>query len=453
MNRSITENIVVVLAVAIAVSLLASACGPNKMKTLKNGKLDVLPNVVVDTRTTEEKVADVLKEVQQPTPGELDEGSSAQPTQEKIAVDISKATEFASRLSYIQFVHQNNASQMLFKAMVEAKNGNIYEITFTGASFDSSGKIVQFASNVSKEVLADNKLSDKAAVLPYDAKAIVLEEGLAVVSITERENMGANAKSAEISAIVRSDVATANTNSNDKALSLMKDASIKSRITQIFVADSSASNAQRPIQSLANRIIINIADSKSKDGLFDLYARFQPDNSSAQVFASNVSNELKGFDSKYNISIESGDTFINTDTVSIVFKSKTEADKVDSVVLSLSKKAVEQESTPDAGDEEIQVEDQATENNSDEPTKFEVYTETSTFSGVRSKVSSTEDVVKPDFSNVRSGVKSDQQIVRPDFSNVQNGQSKDKTSAAKKVPSKKAKISGGTYLPSERNSK
>src|SRR5690606_9448223 len=176
----------------------------------------------------------------------------------------------------------------------------------------------------------------------------------------------------------------------------------------------------RPMNSLANRIIVNVSDKKTNTGLYDFYARFQPDNNSAQIFASNVSQDAKGFDSKYDMTIESGDAFINSDTMSIVFKSKEQAGQQESVVLRLAEK--ENKATQEEAQET--TEEKAEE--SDSSDEFEVYTESvdkPDFSNVQSGVTSTAQIVKkPDFSNVNSKVDSTGQIVKkPDFSNVQSG--------------------------------
>ncbi len=423
MNRSITESAVVGLAVAIAVSLLASACGPNNMKALKTGQFDVLPKSI-DARPTDEKIAEVIRDQRD---AEIAKSNQPDPQVEKQR--ISSATEFANRFSYIQFVHNKDGSQMLFKAMLQAKNNQIYEVQFTDPTLDSTGKIL-FKNNIAKQFLANNKLSDQAVRLPYTAKAIILENGLSVVSIAENTS---DKKSSEISAVVKANNASTIVNSNDTKIQLMQDARVRTRITQLFVEDTSLDNAQRPVSSLANRIIINVSDSKTGKGIYDFHARFQPGETTAPIFASNAGKDLE---SKYDMSILSGDTFINSDKVSLVFKSKENKGDQFNVVLNLT---AQEDFISQAGEQAETTEESApsdenqTTNADKTEIEFESYAvplDAADFSHLTGNITSTaKKANKADSTNVNGGMDSSAKSVKPDQTKQKDDESKKERSA------------------------
>lgn len=414
MKRSTnSENLIVVTAIAIAISLLASACGPGNLKTLKaktglKNFSDKLGTTAEDTQSDKQAIEELLTKGNSETP-----------------VDMKSAQDLATRLQYVQYLVNKDGSNGLVVSIVQ--NNKKLLATFDNGTVSEDGTTVEFSKAAS--------VSGEATETNLSAKIIKQTETLARVFITEKSS-DAKKASSEISLIVKLNIAEAQVTSNDDIILKMKDSTVDTRITQAYAG-------VEKIASRANRIMISVTEKETLARHYSLLSLLSVESNSSVVMLNNVSDKLKeSFKSdSYTMSLEAGSAVLDAKQLSLKFVNNIS--KVESnVLLTLIDTTTAKEDKEDKKDEAAVDAAADASNSGAEDPSTDFVTDSAAlpaakadFSGVTAKVDSTEAVVnKADFSNVTSRVDSTEAIVKPDFSNV--------TSKVTTVPAKAPKRSG-----------
>lgn len=323
------ENVIMVMATSIAIALLASACGPGKMKTLTTGARSFV--------TAQE--SSLNSAIQEKRTADLNEGA-------KQTVDVNAVEDLANRLYFVSLRELSETTAKL-TIQVKQKDGTPYFVTFTEPQVTEDRKTVTFTKNISREIENENKLSENAVVLPYTAEIKISDKGN-IVSIFETSKDG---KVTEVAAIVRMSKADVQLNSKDKSIEQLKDADFNVRMTQLYISDNNVfSGKVKYLNSNANRVIIT-GDSKSGEELFSLNSKIDLQNNSTELKISRVSDSLKNsFNSDaYKATLTTGDAVIKSDILAIsLTKKKADSKDSSSITLRLVKKQTAKDATQSA---------------------------------------------------------------------------------------------------------
>lgn len=344
MNKTIvTEKLMLVLALAIAMSLLASACGPSKIEVKpQEGSTTAIDSEA--PRTEREKNLEAIKTIQQITTQDIKNGTAA-------PIDVSASQDFANRMASIKF-QSHSEDVVSLKTKFLTKDEKAISTEFIEPTFDEDKKIIVFDKNISTEEINGDNIDIS---LSLSARVQRLRYGRNSISITEKTLDAKKVeKKSTVNAIVRLNSALQQIQSKEDLAVKMKDATINTRITQLFVfADNSVfqDTQFKDIKSEANKIVININfKSGSTLSLHALNAK------TSKIYLNAASDEAtKKLLNNYDLELNAGDAIINADKVSIkITNKKTKA--VSNITLTLvdsttSKKAdqpIVQPATPSA---------------------------------------------------------------------------------------------------------
>lgn len=404
MKRSINiENLTVVLALGIILSLLATACGPGKLQTIKNGKFSF------SDKSFDQKDSNIIKAVQDKRTADLNEGP-------QLPVDSVAIKDLAKRLTYVSLKKLTETTASL-TIQVMTTAGVPYYITFIEPHVNQdtqNKKTITFSSNIARKILNATKTSETAETLPYSARIIDLGAGQAIVSIYEKTNK----KTTEVAAMVRLKSAAASVSSTDKSLEQLKDANYNVRITQLYISNDNVLQGNiEYLDSNSNRVVI-VIDSKDIDSetnkskeLLGLTSKIDPNSNSTALSIVNIDESLKTTLSDKTATLVSGDAVIKSDILAIQFSSKKDSSNVSSITLKLfSKKETAQTLIPttegiasdkdkdkDTATSDIQKAPSAEDIKAAESRSYEVSTQpVADFSDVTSTVTT---VKKPEMKN------------------------------------------------------
>jgi len=268
MKRSThSENLIVVTTIAIAISLLASACGSGNTRTLKakiGSRTFGDKNVVKkpeEVQTEKEAIEDLLAKGNTETP-----------------VDAKSAQELAFRLNYVQYLLQKDGSSIV--VISTKKDDKEILNTFESATTSEDGRTVDFNKSSSTDSATDTNLS---------VRVIKQTETLVRVFIVEKS---ADAKkTSEVSLIVKLNSTEAQVNSKDAVILKMKDSAVETRITQVYAGT-------QKIASAANRIMISVLDKKTLARQYSLLSLLSIDSNTSEVQLNNISKKLKESNNK-----------------------------------------------------------------------------------------------------------------------------------------------------------
>lgn len=329
MKRSINiENIAVVMALGIALSLLATACGPSKLKTIKNSKF-----TFVEKQTQE---SNILKAAKEKRMSDLDVGPQA-PVNSVAVQDLAKRLLFVS----LRELSETTANLTI---QVKTANGTPYYITFIEPHVDldiQGKKTITFAKNIARKVLSPSEVSKTAEALPFSAQIKVIDKGQAIVSIYEKNEKSTT----EVAAMVRLNNAVAALNFSNTDLDKLKDATYKVRMTQLYISNDNVLQGDiNYLDSNSNRVVITV-DSKEIDQktnkpkeLVSLNSKIDPNSNSTALKITNVDESLKGvLNAKTTATLTSGDAVIKSDILAISI-SQADSKNTNSITLTLVNK-------------------------------------------------------------------------------------------------------------------
>lgn len=434
MKRSTnSENLIIVTAIAMAITLLASACGPGNTKTLKAktglGKItgntsDTHTNESEDSVLTDKEAIDEL----------LTKGNSETPA------DATAALSIAERLQYIQYLPEANGSIIITVALKE--NDKTVISYFENGTVNEDGSITY-----SKAVKSTSDNQAVSVNTNLSIKVIKQRDTLSRVFITEKSADGK--KSNVISVIVKLSLADAQVTSaattEDPVIVETKNSNVSTRITQVYVGTEKA-------ESKANRILITVSEKETASLLYSVVSVLSSQSNQSEAQINSPGRNLKEYFAKneYAITLDAGTAVIEADQLSLKFVNKTANNLETNVLLTLhqsvlskdnEEKAEDAPAAPAAADAQAAP---ATDAQTQDDPSSDFYDiglvddttpiaapATPDFSNVSGKVTSTEKINKPSFKNVVSKVSSTEAVNQPSFKNVT---SKPTTKAATQAP-------------------
>jgi hypothetical protein len=356
MRRRINfENLIVVGALAIAVSLLMSACGPGSTKTVKvrDGKRVFADKGSVGKTDQDQKPQDQAQTQQE---------KNVQAVQEKRKTDIAigrtevanvaVTTEFSNRIQYIVYkelkVKDDKGEErpaFTLSASIKSRD-KVFLVKFMDPKpLTEDQTLVELQDNQAREII-DGQLSGGLAVLNISAQVKRTSNGRVVVTLIETSyDDKKKATVAEVNALISLNNAIATVNSKDENLLLMKDAIVTTRATQLYISDDSVLEEKKikNLDSEANRIVIEV---KSKDGkdLFSLLSQLTKDLTTRLVLNSGGEATKEAFKENFSeMHLTSNTDVIKSDLINLIFTKSSDKTN-DTVTLNLAATASEKES-------------------------------------------------------------------------------------------------------------
>lgn len=336
MKRSInTENLIVVTAIAIAVSLLASACGPSSTKTLKaKTGVKVFSDKAADDKTantSEDKSPEeqILKAIQEKriTDGET-------------VVDVNAAKDLSSRIKYVKYEFLEGSDQIDTALTI---NDKTYKVNFKEGKVSEDGLTIEFSKpSESREMINNTELSEEQANLNLSAKIQKQNQSLVIVSLYEKTTDSKNVvKTAEVSVLVKLNKAVANVTSKDANILMMKGAAIDTRTSQVYISDNSVLEAKlidqiQRLESRANTIIIHVYDTKTSAFQYSLLSLLSLKSNTTKVMVNSTRVDLESMKDSYNkMELISGSAVLDAKEITLTFQDK-KSNEASSVLLTLS---------------------------------------------------------------------------------------------------------------------
>ncbi|MES2769709.1 MAG: hypothetical protein V4596_11250 [Bdellovibrionota bacterium] len=344
MKRSInTENLIVVTAIAIAVSLLASACGPSSTKTLKaKTGVKVFSDKAADrdTNTSEDKSQEeqILKAIQEKR---IADGETI--------VDVNAAKDLASRIKYVKYEFLEGSDQIDTALTI---NNKLYKVNFKEGKVSEDGLTIEFSK--------PSESSEELANLNLSAKIQKQNQSLVIVSLYEKTTDAKKVvKTAEVSVLVKLNKAVANVTSKDANILIMKGATIDTRTSQVYISDNSVLEAKlidqiQRLESKANTIVINVYDAKTSAFQYSLLSVLSLKSNTTNVLLNSTSVDLESMKDSYKkMELISGSAVLDAKEFTLTFEDK-KSNEASSALLTLS--SVEDNSK---SDEQLRNEDPA----------------------------------------------------------------------------------------------
>ena len=405
MKRSInTENYVVVLAVALALSLLATACGPGQMKTkLSDVGIKTKPaDQKTDSETTSTEINtedEIIKAVQE------DQASTVQtaPIKEGSKESLSKRI----RRILVEETAVEGGIQTVLSLSIMDKNNQTYRAEFVSGQYNEVSNSFVF----SKPAIVDSR-TNKTDLPELSAEIKIASRSLKIIKLTETDKK--TKEQTTVTAIVRSSpLEVVSTSSEDKNILdlVKKDFSVKA--IQIYQADDNilhSGSSLKLIESNANRVSLQAGNIRF-NGYIDISkhnVNLRITNSSADSSKSVISAD------SYEGNLDAGNTVSVTDNIALRLVNKQTKQESNIILKTASITAAEADS---ADQNEINEDNANQTTQSQAQNGYEVLSEEDSQADT-SNIAAPTNNSSNETKAASPATTSRQQPAKPDFSNV-----------------------------------